>query len=144
MTNTPLFQVWSGMKHRCYAPSRKSTGRYEERGITVCDEWRDDFMNFYNWAITNGYEEGLEIDREDNDGNYEPSNCRFVTRIVNSNNRENSVIVNYKGREIALGLLLQEKGIPEKNGAIRIRIKRYGWDVERAVDTPIRKKLTRK
>lgn len=85
-----LYQVFLDMKSRCYRKKNKSYKYYGLRGITVCDEWINDFIVFFNFAINNGWKEGLEIDRENNDGNYEPDNCRFVTRMVNNNNKRNS------------------------------------------------------
>lgn len=70
------------MKMRCNNPKDNAYKNYGSRGIMVCKEL-DEFITFYNWAITNGYKEGLELDRIDNDGNYEPSNCRFVTAREN-------------------------------------------------------------
>ena len=64
----------------------------------MCDEWRDDFLAFYEWAMSNGYTEGLAIDRIDNNGNYEPSNCRWVTAKVNGNNRRTCRLVTYAGK----------------------------------------------
>src|SRR5258706_11558288 len=78
-----LHSVWRGMKNRCHSPNFKTSNRYGKRGIIVCDEWRYDFWAFYNWAMWNGYQEGLDVDRRDNNGNYTPENCRFVTRLIN-------------------------------------------------------------
>ena len=87
LSRHPLYHKWNGMKKRCYKPSDAHYNNYGARGITICEEWRESFLNFYNWGINNGYKQGLEIDRINNDGNYEPSNCRFISRKENCNNR---------------------------------------------------------
>lgn len=87
---TRLYRIWSQMKRRCYLPTVKAYYRYGGRGIRVCEEWHDDFMAFHDWAMANGYEPHLSIDRKDNDGNYEPSNCRWATAKEQANNRHNS------------------------------------------------------
>lgn len=76
------FIIWAGMKQRCYNPKSVSYKSYGARGISVCSEWLV-FENFHKWAMANGYKDDLEIDRIDNDGNYEPSNCRWVTKSFN-------------------------------------------------------------
>jgi predicted RNA-binding Zn-ribbon protein involved in translation (DUF1610 family) len=86
----PLFGVWAAAKDRCYRQLSKDYKRYGARGITVCDEWMHDFEAFFKWAIANGWKKGLELDREDNEGNYSPVNCRFVTHRVNCNNKTSS------------------------------------------------------
>lgn len=83
LTNHPLYKVWKGMKSRCYNSKTKQYGDWGGRGITVCQEWVYDFKSFYDFAMANGWKKGLEIDRINNEGNYEPSNCRFVTRQEN-------------------------------------------------------------
>ncbi len=82
-----LFYVWQSMRARCYNKNRPRYNDWGGRGITVCDLWNNDFKSFYDWAISNGYVKGLQIDRINNDGNYEPDNCRWATAKENSNNR---------------------------------------------------------
>lgn len=82
-----LYSVWRGMKNRC---SDKKSKYYGGKGILVCDEWTNNFNKFYEWALINGYKEGLQIDRINCNGNYEPSNCRWVTPKENSNNKTNN------------------------------------------------------
>lgn len=84
--HTKLYEVWKTMKQRCYNPNNKGYKNYGGRGISICDEWKNDFMSFYNWSIENNYKEGLSIDRINVNGNYEPSNCRWTTRVVQQNN----------------------------------------------------------
>lgn len=83
---TRLYSKWLSIKNRCNIQSNKSFMYYGGIGIKICDEWSNDFMSFYNWAISNGYIDGLEIDRINNDGNYDPSNCRFVNNCTNKQN----------------------------------------------------------
>lgn len=78
----PLYSVLEGMKKRCLNKTDHSYGRYGGRGIKICDEWLNDVTCFVEWAINNGWKKGLQIDRRNNDGNYEPDNCRFVTSKV--------------------------------------------------------------
>lgn len=89
--NTRIYNIWRNMKGRCYNPkSYKNYKHYGGRGIKVCDEWLNDFKSFYNWSITHGYRDDLTIDRIDVNGNYEPSNCRWITmQEQNRNKRSN-------------------------------------------------------
>lgn len=84
------YHIWNGIMQRCYNPKNKRYYDYGGRGVKVCDEWLDANV-FGKWAEENGYKKGLQIDRIDNDGNYEPSNCRFVTPKENMQNRRNTI-----------------------------------------------------
>ena len=82
-----LYSTFVGMKQRCHNPNHDHYHYYGGRGIRICDEWRTDFEAFFQWAISNGYEPGLQIDRIDNDVGYFPYNCRFVTPAENAQNK---------------------------------------------------------
>lgn len=83
LRNHILHNIWSGIKTRCHNSKRKGWKDYGGRGIVVCDEWINSFLSFYNFCINNGWKEGLEIDRININGNYEPSNCQFITKAEN-------------------------------------------------------------
>lgn len=99
----PLNHIWVNIKQRCNNPKNERYHRYGGRGIKFYDGWND-FLTFYNWAISNGWKEGLHIDRINNDGDYEPSNCRIVTQKINSNNRRDTVYVSVGGIKMPLSL----------------------------------------
>lgn len=84
---TPLYSVWKAMKARCLNSKNKSYSDYGGRGISICSEWINNPKTFIDWALSNGYSQGLEIDRINNDGNYESSNCRWVNKNINTSNQ---------------------------------------------------------
>ena len=86
LCNTRIYGIWKAIKGRVLNPKYKTYKYYGGRGITICDEWKNDFMSFYNWAMSNGYSGRLSIDRINNDGNYEPNNCRWTTQTIQSRN----------------------------------------------------------
>jgi hypothetical protein len=90
-SNTRLYRIWKDMKRRCYSPNRRNYKDYGGRGITVCEEWLKDFINFYNWAIGNGYEDHLTIERIDVNGNYEPDNCCWILRSKQNGNTRRTI-----------------------------------------------------
>lgn len=105
MTKTKIFSVYHNMKYRCYNPNCHAYKDYGGRNITICDDWLGEsgFMTFYNWAIINGYHEGLSIDRTNENGNYEPDNCQWITLEENvakankTNKRRKAVKGTYYG-----------------------------------------------
>lgn len=105
-----IYRIWNCMKTRCNNPRRKDYELYCKRGITVCDEWKDNFQNFYEWAINNGYKDNLTIDRIDPNGNYCPQNCRWATIDEQANNKRNTYYVECNGENI-LFLNLQKNTI---------------------------------
>jgi len=100
LSKHPLHSIWKGMKARCYNNKCEAYKNYGGRGILVCDEWLDNFTTFFEWSLSNGWEVGLEIDRQDNDGNYEPNNCRFVTQLINARNKRGVKLSKTKAAEI--------------------------------------------
>jgi hypothetical protein len=88
-----LYSIWTTMKQRCYNPKNVNYKLYGARGIIVCSEWRFSFRSFKTWAFQNGYDEKLTIDRINNDGNYEPDNCRWVTREENNKNKRPKITI---------------------------------------------------
>lgn len=97
LRNHPLHETWTRMKGRCYNKKNEKYKDYGGRGIYVCEEWKKDFKSFYDWSIENGWQEGLTIDRRNNDGIYEPANCRWVPNEVQANNKRTNVFITYQG-----------------------------------------------
>lgn len=135
MINTRLYTIWRGMRQRCNNVNSCSYQNYGGRGISICEEWND-FMKFYKWSINNGYEEHLTIDRIDNNGNYEPNNCRWVTRKKQGNNNRHNHYLTYKGETKTMSEWSDITGIEYRT--LRSRINSYHWSIEKALETPIR------
>jgi hypothetical protein len=95
---TKLYNVWCAMKERCSNPHHKSYKHYGAKGITVCEEWSKSFEKFKEWAESNGYAEGLTIDRKNSKGNYEPNNCRWVTTAEQNRNYSRNHLITYQGQ----------------------------------------------
>lgn len=133
MCHTKIYYVWKEMLQRCNNQNNLSFINYGDRGIEVCDKWKnnDGFINFYNWAMNNGYRDGLEIDRINNDGNYNPDNCRWASRFIQANNKRNNIVIKYKGNKMTVSEWSRVLGIDEKK--IRQRIRKLGWSGEKAI-----------
>lgn len=134
MSDTRLFNIWSGMRTRCYNKSDYHYKWYGARGITICDDWKNDFQAFYDWSMQNGYKEDLSIDRIDNDGNYCPGNCRWITHHEQSYNTRSNVYLTYNGETKCVSEWSNIIGISD--GTLYHRIK-CGWSDEKILTTPI-------
>jgi len=124
--NIRLYGIWSSMIRRCYVGDSR---HYMDKNIKVCDNWRESFDNFAEWSFENGYKDDLTIDRIDNAGNYEPSNCRWTTMKVQSNNRDSNIVINYKGVDYT-ALELSNK----LNANYRLIVNRYSKGIRNIDD----------
>lgn len=173
--NRHLYDIWAKIKQRCRNPESQRYMDYGGRGIAICDEWHDDFDVFIEWAMNAGYEIGLTIDRMNNDGNYEPDNCRWITKKEQNRNKRTNVMVTYHNRTMSLMNWCEELDLPYytiqkrikkgmnpiealekpvkkpedsfanlcrkhgiKDSVVYDRIHKLGWDLERALNTPVR------
>jgi len=126
-----IYNIWRHMKRRCYAPEEKHYDIYGGKGITICDDWLK-YENFREWSINNGYEESLSIDRIKNDKNYEPRNCRWVSQLVQQNNRTNNLYLEYKGKRMTVADLARETGRNRKT--LQARYHRFNADPVKMLD----------
>ena len=124
-----IYNIWRSMRQRCTNPNCINYKNYGGKGICVCNEWND-FTNFYTWAMANGYKDDLTIDRVDVNGNYEPSNCRWISYKQQANNKTNNRLIEFQGESRTLGEWASITGI--KLGTIWNRLN-LGWSVERAL-----------
>ena len=138
---TRLYGVWNNMIRRCHNPKNPEYPRYGERGITVCDEWRRDFMAFYTWALNEGYDESAPrgqytIERKDNDGPYSPENCTLETAQNQANNTRRNRFITYKGETKTVTQWARPLGINQTTLSRRIL---SGWPVEKAFTKEVKK-----
>lgn len=105
-----LFNIWQGMRKRCERPNAAYYSRYGGRGIKICDEWQS-YYAFRKWALENGYDDHLSIDRKDNNKGYDPDNCRWITLREQQSNKSNNVFVDYYGESVTLAELSRRTGL---------------------------------
>lgn len=136
MSNTRLFWIWHAMVDRCNNPKLKSYRLYGARGIKVCEDWKES-TNFIEWALNNGYKDNLTLDRIDFNGNYEPSNCRWVDWKVQANNTSRNHYLEINGETKTLAQWAEFYKVPYKY--VHKRVRDLGWTYEDAVSRPVRK-----
>lgn len=134
MSRTKIYRIWADMIQRCENPNNTNYEYYGARGISVCKQWKD-FKKFYEWSAKNGYKKGLSIDRRDPNGNYDPSNCRWVTREIQDNNRRDSVWVEVDGERLTLAQVSRKYNL--SYGLLRHRYN-VGDRGEKLIDPPKR------
>lgn len=130
---TRLYSIWSHMRQRVRDENVDRYAHYGGKGVTVCEEWQD-YEVFKSWALENGYSKELSIDRIDNDGNYEPSNCRWATLRQQMNNTSRNHFVEHNGERKTLAQWGRKLGITRE--AVHNRLYVYGWSKEQALTTP--------
>lgn len=126
LSRTKIYKRYTHILSRCYNVNDIMYKNYGGRGIEVCEEWKNDFMSFYNWAMANGYREDLTIDRIDVNGNYEPNNCRWTDMITQANNKTNNHYIKYNGKRMTIAEYSREKGIDYTTAYRQIKRKEIG------------------
>ena len=141
MSRTRLYHEWADMKCRCNVNKQNINKDYAGKGVSVCTEWKKDFLVFMNWAISNGYSDALTIDRIDFNGNYEPSNCRWVSMKDQGNNRKTNRFLTFNGETKTLKQMCEKYGFGLKT--VQCRIDKLGWSVDKALSIPTQKQEKR-
>jgi hypothetical protein len=132
-SNTRLYRIYNAMKDRCRNKNNSNYHIYGGRGISVCAEWLKSFIVFKLWAVSNGYDDRLQIDRINTNGDYNPSNCRWVTCSQNLRNTRRNIILEFNGKRLCLTDWSKETGLGHE--CMRQRFKK-GWSAERILTTP--------
>lgn len=138
MYNTRIFRCYRSMRYRCLYPTCKDYKHYGGRGISICPDWLDEengFINFYTWAMDNGYNDTLTLDRIDVNGNYEPTNCRWADIVTQRNNMRSNIVLTYEGKTMTLKSWSRYLGI--SYSALCDRYRR-GCSVPEILDTHVR------
>ena len=135
LSNTRIYKIFMGMKKRCYNQKAINYCQYGQRGITICQEWLNNFELFYNWSLNNGYKDNLTIDRIDVNGNYEPNNCRWVTQAEQNLNTRRNHYLTFNGKTHTMKEWTKLLNLTYS--ALQHRIKR-GWTMEKIINTPLK------
>lgn len=136
MSKSRLYEIWALIKQRCYNKKNKDYKSYGGRGIAMCDEWKKDFISFFDWSMANGYNPKLTIDRVNNNGNYSPDNCRWATLQEQANNKRVNRLISYKNEIHTIAEWARQVNIKER--IIRSRLS-MGWSFEKACEKPVGK-----
>lgn len=138
LSKTRIWRIYCNMINRCRNEKISMYKHYGERGITFCEEWephKNGFENFCNWSFKNGYSENLTLDRIDVNGNYEPSNCRWVDMYVQANNKRATKFFVYNGEALTISQIARKYNVDKY--VLYSRVNKLGWDIEKAVELPV-------
>lgn len=142
LTDHPLYNTWKNIKTRCYNSKCSDYKDYGLRGITVCDEWKNNFVEFFYWALKNGWEKGLTIERLNNDKGYSPDNCKWISMKEQSKNRRTNRQITYNGQTHTLAEWSRITGIARKT--LEMRLDSKNFTTEEAFEKPVNKNLARR
>lgn len=131
---TDIYKLYHGMRTRVISRKPCTAKYYLDKNISVCKEWRKDYLKFKQWCLDNGYKKGLLIDRINNDRNYSPKNCRFVTPKQSARNTSANRYLQYKGKSKTIAEWIEISNI--NGNTFRARL-RYGWSIEKILTTPV-------
>lgn len=131
--NHPLYRAWRNIINRCYQKSHRSYVAYGGIGLTVYEAWLHDFKAFYDWAIANGWQEGLTIERKKNNDGYNPTNCKWATQAEQNRNKCNNVFITAFGETKCLQDWVEDARCSVGRTTILCRIHKWGWSTERAI-----------
>jgi len=140
-THTKLFHIWTGMQTRCSNPNAINYKDYGAKGISICEEWANDFTKFRDWALKNGYSPNLTIDRIDFTGNYEPGNCRWVTVKEQNRNRSSNTLITFNGETHCIAEWAEITGI--EYDALIHRLQSKNFTLEEALTKPMKSHISR-
>lgn len=134
LSKHPLYGQWQNIKNRCYNSNIGNNWKfYGEKGVTVCEEWRNDFLSFYQWAILNNWKKNLSVDRIDNNLGYSPENCRLATDYEQARNRKSNINVVYDNKHWCLKDLCNF--LNKDYLCVRNRYRKYNWSLEKSLFT---------
>ena len=136
-SGSKLHNIWKGFRKRCNSPNSPGYKNYGARGISVHKDW-DKYNDFRKWALENGYQEGLTLERINNDGDYGPSNCKWATWDTQANNRRGNHTLTHNGKTQTISEWAREVGINKTT--LRNRVVSAGWSVEDALTRPVNSK----
>ena len=133
-----IYNRWRWMRDRCHRPDHRDYKNYGGRGISVCQEWREDFFAFRDWAVLNGFRPDLTIDREHVDRNYTPENCRWIANSAQQRNRTNNRVESAFGESKLVCEWVEDPRCQVSDATLRTRL-HNGWSLEQAMKAPVKR-----